>query len=145
MNDAMMTAEIEPQTPPSAAGTICFPRGLVGFPAARAYRLEGGPGSGLFWLVGADEDSPTFLLSDPFVYFEGYSVELTPEQLESIEADHASQIVVLSISVPSGTTDWTANLLGPVVINVEKGIGAQVLLSDQSAGVRSPFRPDAAA
>ena len=145
MNDTMTTAEVEPQTTPKPEGTIRFPRGLVGFPAAKAYRLAGGPGSGLFWLVGEDEESPSFLLSDPFVYFEGYSVELTPDQLQAIEADHASQIVVLSISVPSGTTEWTANLLGPVVINVEKGLGAQVLLSDQSAGVRSPFRPDVAA
>jgi flagellar assembly factor FliW len=131
-----------PMTEVHAEGVIRFPTGLLGFPHVREYRLSEGPGTGLFWLSGAEADSPCFLLSDPFVYFDGLSLDLSPAQAEQIGAQDSGKVAVLAVTVPNVETGaWTANLQGPVVINVERALGAQLVLADQSLGVRRTFRP----
>lgn len=123
-------------------GVIHFPKGLLGFPHVSQYRLAEGPGAGLYWLSGTDPGAPSFLLSDPFVYFQDLSLELTSTHVDQIEAGDSSDVAVLAVTVPNRDTGtWTANLQGPVVVNVAKGLGAQVILPDQSLGVRREFRP----
>lgn len=124
-----------------AAITIHFPDGLLGFPATRDYVLVDGPSPGLLWLVGDGEQAPRFLLSDPFEFFEGYCLDLTPEQASRVEAEESSTIAVLAITIPSSEAPWTANLQGPIVVNVDKGIGAQIVLPGSQPGVRQPFEP----
>jgi flagellar assembly factor FliW len=123
-------------------GTIRFPSGLLGFPEVTEYQLSEGPGVGLFWLDGEGPDSPSFLLSDPFVYFDGLNLDFSPVQTEQIEAHESSQVAVLAITVPNGETkQWTANLQGPILINLERALAAQVVMTDPSLGVRRSFRP----
>lgn len=122
------------------AETICFPEGLLGFPGFVEYRLAEGPGPGLFWLV-SDSDGPAFLVSDPFRHFEGYSLDLTPEQANRIDASETGAVAVLAITIPHDEEPWTANLQGPIVINAEKRLGAQLVLPGAKQGVRVPFVP----
>lgn len=124
-----------------SADTIRFPGGLLGFPAFVEYQLAEGPGAGLFWLV-SETGGPTFLLSDPFRNFDGYSLDLTPDQAARIEAEELDSVAVLAITVPHDGEPWTANLQGPIVINVEKRIGAQLVLPGVEQGVRVPFVPN---
>jgi flagellar assembly factor FliW len=127
----------------SSPELIRIPDGLLGFPDTTAYRLADGPSEGLYWLVGLDSNDPTFLVGDPFVFFDGYRVDLSPDQARRVSADELSQIAVLTITVPgAGKDPWTANTQGPIVINVEKSLGAQLVLTDQNDGLRRPFRPE---
>jgi flagellar assembly factor FliW len=127
----------------SSVESIRFPDGLLGFPDTTAYRLADGPSEGLYWLVGLDSSDPTFLVGDPFVFFDGYRVELSQDQAQRVSADELSQIAVLAITVPgTGEDPWTANTQGPIVINVEKSLGVQLVLTDQNDGLRRPFRPE---
>lgn len=124
-------------------GIIHFPEGLLGFPETTGYRLVDGPGEGLFWLVAADGVGPSFLLSDPFLFFEGYSLVLNDAQSERIGAASSSEVAVLAITVPGSEGEaWTANLRGPVVINVVEARGAQLVLTDETADLRRPFAPE---
>jgi len=129
----------------SSIDLIEFPDGLLGFPDTTIYRLTDGPSDGLYWLVGLETDDPTFLVGDPFVFFDGYSVDLSPEQATRVSANALSQVAVLTITVPgSGEHPWTANTQGPIVINVERALGAQLVLTDQDEGLRRPFDPQLA-
>lgn len=124
-------------------GIIHFPEGLLGFPETAEYRLLDGPGDGLFWLVAADGVGPSFMLSDPFLFFEGYSLVLNDVQSEKIGANSSSEVAVLAITVPGKDGEaWTANLRGPIVINVVGARGAQLVLTDETADLRRPFVPD---
>ena len=127
------------------AVTIRFPDGLLGFPDIHDYVLLDGPSDGLLWLVGDGEHAPRFLLSDPFAFFEGYSLDLSPEQAGRVDAEESSTVAVLAITTPSSDAPWTANLQGPVVINVDKGLGAQIVLPGSQPGVRQPFQPNLSA
>ena len=119
---------------------IRFQDGLLGFPETTEYSLSPGPADGLFWLDGSVESGPRFLLADPFVFFEGFELDLSSDQAARIGADDATQVGVLAIAVPSRGGEWTANLQGPLVINVEKAIGAQ-LVRPGEASVRCAFSP----
>ena len=121
---------------------IHFPDGLLGFPNEQHYRLMEGPADGLYWLLPASE-SARFLLSDPFRYFAEYSLDLSEEQAERVGAEFPSDIAVLAITVPHRDRPWTANLQGPLVVNVRKNLGAQLVLAASGPGVREPFVPGA--
>ncbi len=134
-----------PATPSHPDGVVRFPHGLLGFPDVCEYRLSEGPGTGLFWLSGLKPGAPSFLLSDPVLYFGDLSLELSNSHVDEIEAAAPSEVAVLAVTTPNRETGtWTANLQGPVVINVAKGLGTQVVLADQSLGVKRPFKPGAA-
>ncbi|MEM7414283.1 MAG: flagellar assembly protein FliW [Gemmatimonadota bacterium] len=134
--------------PPQPASTmtldamIHFPEGLLGFPGELNYQLAEGPGSGLYWLIPSSGPAAPFLLSDPFTYFDGYTLELSQEHVRRIDAEEASDVVVLAVTVPNASDAWTANLQGPIVINVDKAVGAQLVLPGDSEGLRRAFAPE---
>jgi len=138
-----VTPSARPEGSPTMDIPIRIPDGLLGFPDTTDYRLVDGPGDGLFWLLADDGVGPSFLLSDPFTFFEGYSLVLSDMQSERIEATRSSEVAVMAITTPGPEGEpWTANLRGPVVINVDKALGAQMVLTDESAGLRRSFTPD---
>lgn len=139
-----VAALVEKRDAPGApvSGLVDFPDGLLGFPHTKRYHLVTGPGDGLYWLVGLESDEPTFLLSDPFTFFPGYAVELSAEQKARIDAHDASSVAVFAITVPGRDgVPWTANTQGPIVINVDSGRGAQLVLTNDPDGLRRPFVP----
>ena len=104
-----------------------------------------GPAEGFLWLIGEGELAPRFLLSDPFVFFEEYCVDLSQDQAERVKAEATSTVAVLAITTPSSDGPWTANLQGPLVINLSESLGAQIVLPGQQPGVRQPFEPNLSA
>lgn len=120
---------------------IEFADGLLGFPQCRTWALLRGTKDGTAWMQSADHSTLVFLLVDPFVFFEGYSAELSPSELARLQAHDASEIAVFSIvTLPTAGEDiCTANLQGPVVMNVNSRRGVQVVLGDQPFGTRSPI------
>jgi flagellar assembly factor FliW len=118
-----------------------FPNGLYGFPECRSWVLIPTKRDGLFWLQAADDAPLAFLLVDPFTYFPGYAVDLSPAELARVGTNEPSEIVVLAV-VTVGSRDGsppTANLQGPVVLNMRARHGFQIVLSLEGYGVREPF------
>lgn len=118
---------------------IEFSDGLLGFPECRSWALLLGSKDGSAWLQSADHSTMVFLLVDPFVFFEGYSAELSDSELRRIRAKDAAEVAVFAIvTLPaSGQETCTANLQGPVVLNLVARRGIQVVLGDGPFGVRA--------
>ncbi len=120
---------------------IEFGDGLLGFPECRSWALLRGSKDGSAWLQSADHAPLVFLLVDPFVFFEGYSAELSDGELRRLRAKDASEIAVFSIvtlPIPGQQTCY-ANLQGPVVVNVAARRGIQVVFGEGPFGVRAPI------
>jgi len=119
--------------------TITFREGLLGFSKAHRFTLLKTEAPGFFWLQSLDEESLAFLLVDPFDFFDDYSVELEPADVTALGASRLNDVAVFGIvTLPSEPEeDCTVNLLGPIVINLEEGIGRQVVLHDSPYGVRA--------
>ncbi|PKM78895.1 MAG: hypothetical protein CVU88_08615 [Firmicutes bacterium HGW-Firmicutes-13] len=82
-----------------------------------------------FWLEGGEE-GPDFLLTKPGFFFEDYKIELKREEIQDLSPESGEIEAYVIITVPEKTTDMTANLLGPLLINKEKGLARQVVLQD---------------
>jgi flagellar assembly factor FliW len=123
------------------AELLQFPQGLHGFPECRNWVLVPTKRDGLFWLQSADHAPLAFLLVDPFTHFPGYAVDLSSGDLARVGTTEASEIVVLAV-VTVGSKDGappTANLQGPVILNMRARHGHQIVLSVEGWGVREPF------
>ena len=121
--------------------TIFFPDGLFGFPECRTYALFRTPHPGLFWLQSTEHDALTLLLADPFVFVDGYTVELAESDEKRLNAVAASDVAILvTVTIAeSHEQPSTANLQGPIALNMKSGRARQVIVNDATFGVRHPI------
>jgi len=120
---------------------IRFDAGIFGFPECRDFVLVPAEQDGLYWLQSSEHSTLAFLLVDPFAYFDGYAVDLTLPDRADLGARDAAEVAILAIvTLPrtrSGTP--TANLQGPIALNLSARRGKQIALSDSDFGVRRPL------
>ncbi len=121
------------------ASIITFPKGLLGFPECRSFVLLQSERKHVYWLQSVDYASLAFLMVDPFVFFEGYTVDLAITDFNVAIA--ADEVHVLSIvTLPSSPDQQpTANLQGPIVVHMSSRVGRQIVIADGKFGIREPF------
>lgn len=119
-----------------------FPAGLFGFPAARDFVLLPAEQEGLYWLQSMEHTALAFVLVDPFVFFDGYEVEIPDSDLRDIGAPERPDLLILAVVTLPRTPDAspTANLQGPIAINLRERMAKQIPLADSQYDVRSPFQ-----
>ena len=120
---------------------ISFPLGLFGFPECQSFILVGAEQAGLYWLQSAEHSTLTFLLVDPFVFFQGYAVDISDADLRELEVAGPDEVSVLAIvTLPaSRSASPTANLQGPLALNTRTRMAKQIVLEDDDHGTRCPF------
>jgi len=139
-----VTSDLLGLVTPSRESTFTFPVGMFGFPECRQFALLAAGREGLFWLQSMEHTALTFLLADPFLFFDGYAVELGAgdrAELQLHDDANADDVAVLVIVTLPRTRDElpTANLQGPVAVNFASHVGRQLALAEGSWGVRCPL------
>jgi flagellar assembly factor FliW len=121
--------------------TLHFADGLFGFPECRSFSLFRTGQPGLFWLQSTEHEALTLLLADPFVFSDGYTVELAESDVKRLAATAASDVAILvTVTIAeSREQSSTANLQGPLAINVRTGRARQVIVNDPAFAVRHPI------
>jgi flagellar assembly factor FliW len=126
-----------------AGSAIDFPSGLLGFPECHRFALVRAGTDAVYWLQSLDVTSLVFLLVDPFVHFADYSVDIPPTDATDLSPTDPADLAVFAIvTLPSSASPEakpTANLQGPVAINLRLRRGVQIVCSDADYGVRRPF------
>lgn len=83
------------------------------------------------FLLEAAEEEVSFLLTDPFHFFE-YEITLPDEVQGKMKLEGAQDILVLAIvHINRATGELTANLAGPLLINLKTREGTQIILNDE--------------
>ncbi|HHW60453.1 MAG TPA: flagellar assembly protein FliW [Syntrophomonadaceae bacterium] len=114
----------------SEADVIHFPEGLPAFEEEKEFILipldEESP---FFYLQSAQTPDVCLLTADPFIFFPSFQVELPEEILEQLEIDKEKPplIVLTVLTVPEDFKKASANLMAPLIINIEKKIGLQFI------------------
>lgn len=139
-----MTVEskiLGPLTVPAEA-IIRFPSGLFGFPERRSFAFVPGNREGTYWLQSADDPYLAFVLVDPFLFFPGFTADLPPAEVAELgSSEEAGDVAVLAIvTLPASRGEKpTANLQGPLALNLKAQLGKQLALEDPTYGVRCEF------
>ncbi len=122
-----------------------FVKGILGFPNDLRYALlphkENSP---FFWLQSLDSPDLAFVVINPSLIVSDYSFELPEEaerELRLEEGDKAEALVIVTFRNRQNgdARSMSANLLGPVVINVDKRLARQVVLDPNKYPVRYEF------
>lgn len=104
---------------------------FLGFPASKQFFLKThGEDSPFMWLQSIDDPQLAFVVVQPGLFLGDYAPTLQPFVLDELQVvkENDSEILVI-LTIPAGKPrEMTANLLGPVVFNVDKRLAKQVLL-----------------
>jgi len=108
-----------------------FPDGLYGFGGDQRFLLVEHDGRSPFrWLQSADRPDLAFLVLDPSLFRPDYRFDLSGEDRRALEWDGREPLEVwVVVGVPEDPEKMTANLKGPIVVNRERRLGRQVILS----------------
>lgn len=110
---------------------ITFPAGLLGFSSFRQYVLLQPDDEGLFfWLQSIESPDLAFVVTDPTMWVENYEATIRREQMEELCLDKLEQAQVFVI-VNKYDHSLTANLQGPLVINMRNQQAMQLVLADK--------------
>ena len=113
--------------------TFEFPEGLFGFPSLKRYAVESIPGGGdvLKQMVSVDDPDIAFTIVFPFAFFPDYAPDISEEDLKSVEAESAEQVLLYVIAnVPQRFQETTVNLRAPLIFNPFTRKARQVILAE---------------
>jgi flagellar assembly factor FliW len=117
---------------------IEFPNGLIGLSGKR-YALVAREENGAFqWLHSLDDPSLAIPVTNPFVFFQSYEVEISSTEADRIGITEPEQAdVYVTVRAGEQLEDFRANLRAPILITA--GRGYQVINEASDAPVRAPL------
>jgi flagellar assembly factor FliW len=120
---------------------IQIPGGLLGFPDCSSYALIAAEESGVYaWLQATDQAELSFLVMVPAPFFPDYAPDISDADCEALGlVDPANAQILCLVTIHESMV--TANLLGPLVLNVVNRTARQVVLSDTQLTTAEPVVP----
>jgi len=132
----------------SDESVIDFPNGLVGFESLKQFKLfhdSENENPNVHWLQSVDDADLSFSVANPETFNITYEFTLTDEELAALQLEDMQNLVVLLLVyrndgtagelIPSADKlqpQVRASLAGPILINTNKCVGMQKLLSSIS-------------
>ncbi len=109
-----------------------FPQGIPGFEQyVRYIFIQPDLESPFIFLQCVDEGDVALVLTNPFVFFPDYDLELSESVVAELEIGSKEDVVVWSVvTVGKQLVEATVNLLAPIIVNVNTKLGKQVILHD---------------
>ena len=115
------------------------PSGWLGFEQTRRFALVQADEVGAYsWLHSVEDPGLAFLTVVPSFFFPDYEPDVPDDDVEALDLTDPDDAQVLCLVTIAGD-DVTANLLGPVVLNVANRTARQVVLADQGWSTREPL------
>ena len=116
---------------------INFPNGLLGFEELREFALLDAAQPPFYWLQSLERVEVAFVLIDPFFFRPDYTPDVDAAEMEEVNIASEEDLLVLSIvTIPANSSQMTANLQGPVLLNRRTHIGRQSISTNPRWGVR---------
>lgn len=110
---------------------LLFPQGLIAFENCRHWvLLADAENDSLGWLQSIARPELALPVISPRRFVPGYQIRVAKSQISPLEMSQFDQAYVLSIINKSGA-EFTVNLKAPLIINLDKRIGRQVITSDE--------------
>ena len=122
---------------------LFFPEPFLGLPDSQQYvLLETGADSPFKWLQSCEEPDIALVVTDPEIFFADYEVTLRMEDISHLQVEDGEELkVMVVLVVPSDPRKITANLMAPVIINLNKRLAGQIILADSRYSTRHLIFP----
>ena len=127
-----------------------FPQGLVGMETLRQWALLPDPqNDSVAWLQSASRGDRSIALVSPRAFFDSYRVHVTRRELECLHMKPGAELYIMT-TVSGHIGKLTTNLRAPLLLNLDRRLGCQIITNDsqplqkslplQSAGAASDAR-----
>lgn len=123
---------------------ITFTPGLLGFSDLHRYILiEHGQDSPFLWLQCVDDADLAFVVIDPVYVLSDYQIGPINGVKKELDVQNLQDLKVLVIlTIPSGRPrEMTANLMGPLLVNLANRRGKQLVLENSPYSHKHPVVP----
>jgi len=123
------------------ASIIEVPAGIMGFPDLHRYAVVAADDDGIYsWLQSVEDPSLAFLTVVPALFFPTYAPVIPDDDCRSLglRSPEDAQLLCL-VTVAAGSV--SANLLGPIVLNVATRTARQVVVADPRLTTREAIVP----
>tara|TARA_A100001037_G_C14963757_1_gene550560 strand:+ start:209 stop:667 length:459 start_codon:yes stop_codon:yes gene_type:complete len=125
---------------------IHFPEGLYGFEKETEFVfLPFNPNveSPMEWMQSLKSSHLAFVITDPFLYLPDYKLKLSQEDKKIVKlCDEELFLTRAIVTIPENYAEMTANLIAPLIINKEKAIGKQFVLTNMNYDTRHYLLPE---
>ena len=118
---------------------LTFPQGLLGFESNHKFVLLSIPDNDHFkFLQDINNTYISFLLVNPWDFFEDYEINLPKEELLQIDiqSNENKPTIYNIVTLGKEFTESTGNLLAPIVLNLADKKGKQFVLNDANYTTR---------
>ena len=110
---------------------LMFPRGLVGFEGHRHWvMLSESDSDAVGWLQSLHDGNLSLAVISPQAYIPQYAMRLHRSHLATLPWEPGDDALALVI-VSEHDGEFTANLQAPILVNLTRGIGQQVVTADE--------------
>jgi flagellar assembly factor FliW len=123
---------------------IRFPAGLPGFEMARKFIIMSVPEHQPFhWMECVDEgNSIRFAIINPLSFRPEYQPKIKKEELTSLAIrDPKDMLLYVIVTLRTPLVESTANLMGPLFINIRDRVGKQIIIENDAYSLRERIIP----
>jgi flagellar assembly factor FliW len=118
------TLEVEPDR------IITFKDGVPGFGDHQFILLTPVETAPFCWLQSVEDPAVAFVVADPKVFKPNYDPILSDDVYKELELGTEEECLILVVAVvPDDIKKMTANLAAPIIVNVDKRLAKQEVLS----------------
>lgn len=120
---------------------ITIKKGIPGFKGLTKFVILDVEDNDIFKLIHSLEDpSLGLIILSPFDVVKDYEIKLNDEVIAELQIEKEQDVVLYSIvTLNSNPSKITANLMAPIVINIEKKLGQQVIIENSKYKIKEPI------
>jgi flagellar assembly factor FliW len=118
---------------------ITFPEGIPGFPESTRYLLmsENENEDLFFWLQSVDDGNVAFTLMDVYKVLPDYDPQVEEDDIAELGEISDTPLLIYNIAViPDYVRQMRVNLRAPVVMNLNTGLGKQMICTNEDYPIR---------
>ncbi len=120
---------------------ITFKKGIPGFEELREFIIFPVEDNEVFNILQSIEEVSTGLVAvSPFYSVKDYEFKLDEEKIKQLEIENYEDVLVLNaVTLNSKIENITINLKAPIIINIKRKLGEQIILDNPNYSIKHPL------
>lgn len=94
----------------------------------------------IYWLQSVEDGAVAVPVINPLVVNSAYAPQVEDSVLAELALEREEDLLIVNVAVvPPDIQRMTANMAAPILINIERNLGCQILLNDGAYPMRLPI------